>query len=377
MPNTKPIAKAKRIAKERQITKERIISALQSVARKLRHTPTSAEFKRIAGISFYRVAWRFGTYSKAITAAGLKLNQSGVRVDSATLLEDWANVVRKVGALPSGKEYQQAGRYSRHCFPKRFQRWSLIPAAFCKSLAVGGLAGDWTDVVEMIRRSLMPTCGACNRLAKKREAVRLAYEAQARELAAATAAPAPREVTTQQPVVAPDTRRPDVNTANPTILPPPLWGKKCVTSTMLAVFIAELSPTGLQWITGACFPRRVLQDRPLLGAPTQLPGMAHEPVNEMGVLVLFGMLCRQLGFVVESVQAGFPDCYVKIEVEPGRWQYYWIEFEYESISFRDHGHDPRKCDLIVCWRHNWKNCPPHIQVLELSRIVEQMQKQNS
>ncbi len=93
-----------------------------------------------------------------------------------------------------------------------------------------------------------------------------------------------------------------------------LAGKKLVTATMLAVFIAELAPTALQWVTGACFPRRVLEDRPLLGAVTQLPGLAHEPVNEMGVILLFGMVARQLGFIVESVQAGFPDCEARMEI---------------------------------------------------------------
>ena len=114
---------------------------------------------------------------------------------------------------------------------------------------------------------------------------------------------------------------------------------------MLAVFVADVAPSAFPWISAACFPRRVLQDRPLLGAPTQFPGLAYEPVNEMGVMMLFAMVSRQLGFVIESVQAGFPDCHVKIEVEPGRWQDLRIEFEYESRNFKEHGHDPQKCDL--------------------------------
>lgn len=133
--------------------------------------------------------------------------------------------------------------------------------------------------------------------------------------------------------------------------------------------MAELAPTGLQWITAACFPRRPLKDGPLLGAPTNLRAFPYEPVNEMGVMVLFSMLAERLGFVVESVQSAFPDCMAKIEVEPGRWQHFRIEFEYESRSFKLHGHDAGQCDLIVCWGHSWKNCPPNLQVLELSRIV--------
>ena len=102
--------------------------------------------------------------------------------------------------------------------------------------------------------------------------------------------------------------------------------------------------------------------------------MAYEPVNEMGVMVLFSMMAQQLGFVIEAVQSGFPDCEAKIEVEPGRWQHFRIEFEYESLQFKKHGHDPSQCDMIVCWRHNWKNCPPNIQVLELSKLVAHLAK---
>ena len=177
---------------------------------------------------------------------------------------------------------------------------------------------------------------------------------------------------TRKPDESGETRQDEQTKAIARPLPPPLIGKKSVTATMLAVFVAELAPSALQWITGACFPRRVLDDRPLLGARTQLPGLAHEPVNEMGVILLFGMVAWQLGFIVESVQSAFPDCEARMEVQPGRWQRVRIEFEYESRAFKQHGHDPEKCDLIVCWRHNWKGCPPNLQVLELSKIVERL-----
>jgi len=36
------------------------------------------------------------------------------------------------------------------------------------------------------------------------------------------------------------------------------------------------------------------------------------------------------------------------------------------------GHDPKKCDIIVCWVHNWPECPEWIEVIELSRVVRQI-----
>jgi hypothetical protein len=350
-------------------SKQQIVAALKTTARKLGRTSTASELKRLAGISINQVRGRFRAYRVALHAAGLKPDQSGLRVETAALLEDWARIVRQVGAVPVRWEYEKAGAYSSECFDKRFQGWMKVPAAFTRAVDAGALPGDWLDVLEKIHHGPIPTKGGCKGLAKKREAARLAREARAAE----SAHPVHHRVAIET-AASKNNADQETPVANPQILPPPLWGKKCVTDTMLAVFIAELAPSGLQWITAACFPRRPLKDRPLLGAPMPLPAMAYEPVNEMGVMVLFSMMAERLGFVIEAVQSGFPDCEAKIEVEPGRWQHFRIEFEYESLQFKKLGHDPSQCDLIVCWRHNWKTCPPHIQVLELSKLVAQLAK---
>lgn len=113
-------------------------------------------------------------------------------------------------------------------------------------------------------------------------------------------------------------------------------------------------------------------DRPTYGNPTDFRGLRHEPVNEQGVVFLFGMLAERLGFLVEAVQKGFPDCEAKRQIGPERWQRVSIEFEFESRNFRDHRHPLHGCDLIVCWRHNWDDCPKHIEVLELSSVVKSL-----
>jgi Homing endonuclease associated repeat len=372
-------------SKGRRVTKEQVIAAIQEVARQVGHVPTAREFRPLGRVSLWQVTGRFGTYRNALRAAGLKPNQRGVKVEAAALLEDWGKVVRKLGLVPSQRQYRKAGRYSSECFFLRFKRWVNVPAEFTRFVKAGWLAGDWTDVGETIRRCPIPQQGAFGMLSFHR-AARAAYEAQIRQTAAAKEALTRgastnlpwAEGTLSDPVTDLE-RRPFAEiAANETPLPPPLVGKKCVTATMLAVFVAELAPSGFPWIvspwiTAACFPRRPLPDRPMLGAPTRICGLAYEPVNEMGVMALFCMLSRQLGFVIESVQAAFPDCEAKMEVEPGRWQHFRIEFEYESRNFGDHRHDPEKCDLIVCWRHNWKDCPANLQVLELSKVMGQMQ----
>ncbi len=112
-----------------------------------------------------------------------------------------------------------------------------------------------------------------------------------------------------------------------------------------------------------------LEGRPTYGNPIDFRGLRHEPVNEQGVVFLFGMVARELGYHVEAVQTGYPDCEAKRQVDAGKWQRVRIEFEFESRNFRDHGQSPHECDMIVCWRHNWPECPPNLEVVELSAVI--------
>jgi hypothetical protein len=51
-----------------------------------------------------------------------------------------------------------------------------------------------------------------------------------------------------------------------------------------------------------------MENRPTNGDPIDFRGLRHEPVNESGVIFLFGMVAKELGYYVEAVQAGYPDC---------------------------------------------------------------------
>ena len=101
-------------------------------------------------------------------------------------------------------------------------------------------------------------------------------------------------------------------------------------------------------------------------------GLQHAPINEQGVIFVFGMVAFDLGYVVEGVGTGYPDCEAKrcVSKAGDAWERVQVEFEYRSRNFREHGHDPAKCDLIVCWEDNWPDCP--VEVLELRSSVESL-----
>jgi hypothetical protein len=106
------------------------------------------------------------------------------------------------------------------------------------------------------------------------------------------------------------------------------------------------------------------------GALLNFRGLQHEPLNEQGVVFLFGMVARDLGFLVESITPGYPDCTAKQAVWEGNRAHYEpvnIEFEFKSRNFN---HDPSECDLVVCWEHNWPDCP--IPVLELKSEIARL-----
>jgi hypothetical protein len=97
------------------------------------------------------------------------------------------------------------------------------------------------------------------------------------------------------------------------------------------------------------------------------------PTSESGVVHLFGLLGPDLGIAVESIGTAFPDCRA-YRAEPGtggRFKRIAIEFELRSSNFRWHRHDPANCDVIVCWDHDWPECP--IEVIELKTEVRKVQ----
>jgi len=110
--------------------------------------------------------------------------------------------------------------------------------------------------------------------------------------------------------------------------------------------------------------------RPLVGSPLDLHPFPNEPTEEIGVVCHFTLLARQLGFVIEIMQARFPDCTARRRIR-SQWELVRIEFEFESRNFLHHGHKADECDMIVCWKHNWPDCPKNLEVVELCTFVKQ------
>jgi hypothetical protein len=270
---------------------DRILNEIRRVAHQIGRTPSRPQFIAETGLSEYRILRHFPSWSSAVSASGLTPDSSNIRLDDATLLADWGELVRLHRRIPTRNQYRREGHFSPGSFETHLGPWSSLPRHF-RTFAQND--PSWADVVALLPEPQSPTSPVAR--------------AEVRQDGGAFRTPAP------------------------------------------------------------AFRHSKLEDRPTYGNPIDFRGLRHEPVNEQGVVFLFGMLARELGYLVEAVQAGYPDCEAKRQVAPDKWQRVRIEFEFESRNFRDHGHQPSHCDAIVCWRHNWADCP--LEVVELSSILQ-------
>jgi hypothetical protein len=106
----------------------------------------------------------------------------------------------------------------------------------------------------------------------------------------------------------------------------------------------------------------------VVGERIDLPVLNYAPLNEMGVILLFGYYMQDLGFShVEEIRAGFPDAIAMQRLDPKKFKRVRIEFEYRASAFKAHGHAIAGCDVIVCWENDWPDCP--IDVIELKTTL--------
>ena len=275
--------------------------------------------------------------------------------DQDEILNAIRMTAQSLGRPPSRREFMSSSGISEHHVLRHFQSWrdavraaGLEPHSLNMPIAPEILLQDWGELVRRIRR--IPTRDQYRRegnyspaVFEKKFGPWSGLPSKFRELVGDSAEWV--DVVALLPVE---------NARSPVVTIEGSWDR----STEVATFVPGEHR----------HPK--LDGRPTYGNPIDFRGLRHEPVNEQGVVFLFGMVARELGYHVEAVQTGYPDCEAKRQVSVGKWQRVRIEFEFESRNFRDHGHPPLGCDVIVCWRHNWPDCPLHLEVVELSRVIQ-------
>ena len=114
------------------------------------------------------------------------------------------------------------------------------------------------------------------------------------------------------------------------------------------------------------------EKKDIVGEPIYFREFVYAPLNEAGVILLFSKIMGELGFIYEATPSRGVDLIARRRRPDGTYERVRIEFEYKSSNFRLHGHRPEDCDIIVCWKHDWPECP--VEVIELKKVVEEMKR---
>jgi hypothetical protein len=103
----------------------------------------------------------------------------------------------------------------------------------------------------------------------------------------------------------------------------------------------------------------------VVGDPLNELGFRFAPTNAKGVLLLFARKVGEFHMYVEEVPETFPDCFVRRWTKYG-WRRLAVVCALRSSALRTGGPDVLGCNLVVCWEHDWPDCP--LEVIELRTI---------
>jgi hypothetical protein len=270
--------------------KQQVLQEIRRVAESIAPKRLTLKiFLRESSVSTKMVRYHFGSWNKAVEAAGLEPNPSGLhasgykRLSDEELLEEIGRLWKQFGRRPTEDLMNSMGNYSAGPY---ISRWRTFSSAVDFYVQQFGEPKEFDN-------------SAIQRI--------------------------PTKSTSDSAVVIPKVFKPSMKT--------------------------------------------VKERTVFYGEPIDFRGLRYAPVNEQGVVYLFGMVSRELGFLIESVRTDYPDCEGKrcLDTAGTKWQHVRIEFEYKSSNFAEHAHDPEGCDLIVCWIHDWRECP--LEVLELKSSI--------
>ncbi|HKW74099.1 MAG TPA: hypothetical protein VJN64_01115 [Terriglobales bacterium] len=312
------------------VTREEVIATTKELAEKLGRSPRYPELIRVLNVTRRQIQRMFGGWAAVLEESGCeRVRLGGGELTMHELWHDWMEVARKAQRMPTIRQYEKFSRYSVRPLKDRFRDWDRIPAAILEYGDAKQLWAGWEDVKELMGRVDVFKPG-------NRKASFTAEDAESAEK------------------IKPEPSRTDGHGGLDGLSGQSGTRNRKNSFTAEDAESAENIKCGPGQTARVPLPER-LDPELLYAEPLNLSPLATAPQNEMGVVFLFGVMARELGFVVLKIRPGFPDCIALRRLGSGKWQWVRIEFEFESKSFVWHGHDPNECDLIVCWENTGRS----------------------
>src|SRR5580765_7957485 len=115
------------------MSKEKIIAAIKECAEKLGRAPSQPELRGLyPTINMGMIRKFLGSYTQALEESGFAGEGCGYEATMDDLFRDWAQIVRKMGKVPTMTEYDRESRYSVRPLMGRLRSWKQVPRGLHK-----------------------------------------------------------------------------------------------------------------------------------------------------------------------------------------------------------------------------------------------------
>jgi len=326
-------------------TKEQIISEIKRVAKKAgTHSLSENDFQLNSTIPMTTVRFHLGSWPRALEEAGLSAGAAEDRtmqppMSEEDLLKDLVRLFNMTGETPTRAVITEHGKYDAYHY---FKRWKSINEAFLlarKTFAPETDPGTNTanaennDPLGLISSSGVDFDDEMEIEEEVEEDLEKTMVSRTHSLEDY------REIQySKKPAPAIKTR-------------PPVTKVKHIPRT---------------------FKPKNEKKGKIKGAPLQFRGLRFAPADRVGVIYLFGMISYELGFTIKSITSEFPHAEGTRMTSPDNpsapQEHVRIAFEFKSSDFKVRKRDETMIDLLICWSHNWDDCP--IEVLELESTLK-------
>lgn len=357
-------------------SKEEIIGEIKRVAEKLGvQTFTRKEFEQNTTIPSHTLSYHLGSWSRALKEAGLSPEDSGDTKnglepkDDDELLLELLRIHQETGETPTAALVDSMGKYKYRHYGARWKsigeafmmakdkfpaKPRTIPSSSSSSASSSALSESSSSVFDEPLDLSGLTVEYGRTVKKAKPAAPDIADSGALEDHAETMPQEPKESKTQSSIV----EIPVAVEGTGDLLEDAGGDNKMIDKQSIKLIPKTIKP-------------KIAKKKPkFLGEPIRFRGLKFAPVNETGVAFLFGMVGHELGFVVEALRTESPDCEGKrcLDTSDDHWEQVKIDFKYKSSDFQKYDINENESDLVVCWIHDWEDCP--IEVLELQAVIK-------
>ncbi|MCP5046846.1 MAG: hypothetical protein GY940_06720 [bacterium] len=355
--------------------KEEIIAELKRIAeQKGGNSLKQEDFEINSTIPMSTLRYHLGSWTRALGEAGLKAGKEGkgakvIPKNDDELLKDLLRLCEDSGEIPSLALIEEKGKYgqkhyrdrwksvseafltARRKFPKKKTQPKVEPVQSVEpdpleQTATGDVVKETIQIPEKNAVELQPESVQPDTLTKTDE----------RKIFPDTGPPVEEKTS--------ESIEPDVST-------------KTLERNIIGQPIPPVEDTHNRHKRQIMEPdmfEDIFKPAPPPDEPIDFQGLKYAPVDREGVIFLFGMVCHQLGYSIRSINKDFPVCQGKRGLGPERreWEQVTIQLEHKSSDFKTQGHDESRCDLIVCWKDDWPECP--VEVLQLRSVIKMLSR---